>query len=265
MKWMLSIGTPLMESEDQYRYLKWAKQAGFDAVECEIAHPHDPKVRKILAEGLNRYDIGFSGIRSGISYVLEGLCMSSPDKDIRNAAVERLIACNELVALYPGALNLIGMMQGVIKDLGRYEQARGYLVECMKIICKSAEELSIQVSIEPVNHMIVNYHNTVDEISSLIDDVGSPALGMLIDSYHMHMEEKDIVDAVLKAGDKVNHVHVADSNRQYPGVCAIDFPAFFRALDVIEYEGWITVETLEKPDFQTMAIRAMKYLKECGL
>ena len=62
----LSIATPLMESEDQYRYLAWARDAGFDAVESEIAHPDDPGVNRVLSEGLTRYGLGFSGIRSGI-------------------------------------------------------------------------------------------------------------------------------------------------------------------------------------------------------
>ena len=81
--------------------------------------------------------------------------MSSPDEKVRAAAVERLIGCNRMVARFPGSLNLIGMMQGVLDKPGRYPEARRFIVESMKAVCRSAQQLGIQVSLEPVNHMIV--------------------------------------------------------------------------------------------------------------
>lgn len=262
MDYKLSIGMPSLESEENYKYLNWAKKAGFDAIECEIAHPYEPTVRKIVRNGLNKYELELSGIRTGISYTLEGLCMSSKDPKVVCAAVERLIECNKMLVEYPNALNLIGMMQGKLEDMSYYPQARRQIVQSLRQICASAEKLGVKVSLEAVNHLIINYNNTIEEVARIINDVGSPVLGMLVDTFHMNIEEKSMVDPILWAGDMINHVHIADSNRWAPGEGHIDFDSFFEALYMINYKGWITVEADPKPDFKTMTNNSIEFIKK---
>lgn len=252
----LSISMPSLESEANYRYLVWARDAGFTAIECELAHGDDTRVRRVVREGLARYDLKLSGIRTGISYSTEALCLSSRQPEIVARATERLIEINRFCALYPGCLNLIGMMQGRIDDPDEYPRARAQIVTALKRVCQSAESLGVQVSLEAVNHLLINYHNTVSEVADVVAEVDSPVLGVLADTFHMNIEEKSMTSALRAHGRLINHVHVADSNRWAPGRGHIDFAAVFTALRQIRYSGWITVESDPKPDYATMAQEA---------
>jgi sugar phosphate isomerase/epimerase len=244
---------PSLELEENYQYLAWARAAGFTAIECEIAHPDDPSVRRIVQTGLDRHGMRISGIRTGISYALEGLCLSSSQPEIVAAATERLIAINRFCALHPGCLNLIGMMQGRIDSPEAYPGARSQIIKALKSICRSAEDLGVTVSLEAVNHLLINYHNTLASVAEIISEVNSPSLGLLADTFHMNIEEKSMTEPLLKYGSLINHFHVADSNRWAPGRGHIDFAAVFATLKQIGYTGWITVESDPKPDYATMA------------
>lgn len=249
----ISISMPSLETEENYWYLAQAGAAGFRAIECEIAHPDDPAVRRIARAGLDRYGMRISGIRTGISYALEGLCLSSSKPEIVAAATERLIAVNRFCALHPGCLNLIGMMQGRIGSPEAYPGARSQIITALRRICRSAEDLGVKVSFEPVNHLLINYHNTLADIAEIVAEVDSPALGILADTFHMNIEETSMTEPLLKYGSLINHFHVADSNRWAPGRGHIDFAAVFAVLRQIGYQGWITVESDPKPDYATMA------------
>jgi sugar phosphate isomerase/epimerase len=261
MKRKLSISMPSLETADHYCYLAWAQDAGFRAIECEIAHPDDLAVQQTVRQGLDRYGFSLSGIRTGISFALEGLCLSSAQPDIVEAATQRLIGINRFCARFPGCLNLIGLMQGRIAAPEEYPRARQQIITALKRICRSAEELGVRVSLEAVNHLLINYHNTLDSVAEILDAVDSPALGILADSFHMNIEEKDMGAALLKAGKQINHIHVADSNRWAPGRGHIDFAAFMQNLDEIGYQGWITVEADPKPDYPSMACEAYAVLR----
>ena len=262
MKYKPSISMPSLESETNFRYLEWAKMAGFSAIECEIAHPDDPAVVRTVQKGLEQYGFALSGIRTGISFALEGLCLSHANPAVVEAATQRLIAINRFCVRYPGSLNLIGLMQGPIESPEQYPRAKKQIIIALKRICRSAEELGVRVSLEAINHLLINYHNTLASVLEIVNAVDSPVLGILADTFHMNIEESEMALAVKKAGLKINHVHVADSNRWAPGRGHIDFEAFFTALESIGYSGWITVEADAKPDYQSMAVEAYAALNK---
>jgi D-psicose/D-tagatose/L-ribulose 3-epimerase len=77
----------------------------------------------------------------------------------------------------------------------------------------------------------------------LADDVGEDNVCIHLDTYHMNIEESDFSTPVLEVADRLGYVHVGENQRGYLGSGSIDFPAFFHALDTIDYTGPITFES----------------------
>ena len=91
--------------------------------------------------------------------------------------------------------------------------------------------------------------NTVAQALAVVEVADSPALGVLLDTYHMNIEEADLPGAIREAGSRLLLFHVADSNRRAPGRGHIPFPELLAALEGIGYRGPLIVEcTAPGPD-----------------
>jgi 5-keto-L-gluconate epimerase len=256
-----SIAIPSIENEGNVKYIEWASDAGFEAVESLLADPDDTRHKDLLISALLRNHMQYSGIRTGASYIMQGLCLSSGNDAIYRKSIDRLKGYIRFCAEFPGSLVLLGLMQGNIGD-GDYTSARNRIVEALKAVCPRAEELGVKIALEPINRFQLDYHNTIDSVCGVIKNVGSESLGLLIDTFHMNIEERDVLGAVKQAATLVTHVHVADSNRMAPGGGHFDFDSFFNLLSDMNYNGWVTVEADEKPSFIEMARNAAAFLKK---
>jgi len=107
-----------------------------------------------------------------------------------------------------------------------------------------AAENGVKIAIEPLNRYESSFINTVDQALDLIERAGGhEGLGLLLDSYHMNIEERDPAAAVLAAGDRVAHVHTCGTDRGAPGRDQFGWDAFFDALDKVGYSGRYAVES----------------------
>jgi D-psicose/D-tagatose/L-ribulose 3-epimerase len=111
-------------------------------------------------------------------------------------------------------------------------------------IGRRAEELGIDVAMEVLNRYEAHFLLTSDEGVRFVEAVGSPNVGILLDTFHMNIEEKDLVSAIHHAGGHLRLFHVADSNRQAVGRGHTHFIPIFRALKDIGYTGSIVVENV---------------------
>ena len=99
------------------------------------------------------------------------------------------------------------------------------------------------LAIEPLNRFETDLVNTTEQGLELLDLIGTDNVGLLIDTFHMNIEEKSIGDAVRLAGSKVFHVQVSENDRGTPGSGHVPWREFFAALDDIDYDGQIVVES----------------------
>jgi sugar phosphate isomerase/epimerase len=95
----------------------------------------------------------------------------------------------------------------------------------------------------------------------LVEEVGEENFGLLLDTFHMNIEETDLEEAIRSGGDRIFHFHVADSNRWHPGAGHLDFKQLLKSLTSIGYEGWVSGEFLPLPDVDTAAQQGLAYLK----
>jgi D-psicose/D-tagatose/L-ribulose 3-epimerase len=95
---------------------------------------------------------------------------------------------------------------------------------------------------EPVNHLQVGFNTTVAEVRAMVARVGSPRLRPMVDTLHMNIEERSLVEPIHALGADLGHVHLCETNGGIFGSAHIDFAAVLRALDDIGYTGFIAVK-----------------------
>jgi len=94
--------------------------------------------------------------------------------------------------------------------------------------------------------------NTSADVIKLVEDIDHPAAKILLDSFHMTIEERDLEQAIVDAGDRLIHMQVSENYRGAPGTGLTDWDAIKRGLDAINYKGVITIESFT-PNVQELA------------
>ncbi len=131
-------------------------------------------------------------------------------------------------------------------------------------ICEYAADKNVPIAIEPVNRFegYAGFLNSIVEARSLADEVGM-GLGVLLDFFHVNIEDGPVAQTILVAGDKLRHVHLADSNRQAPGTGHIDFVEVMRAFNTIGFDGYLSVDSVPiKPDWKTLLKESIDFMKQ---
>ena len=82
---------------------------------------------------------------------------------------------------------------------------------------------------------------------AIIEDIAAPNIGVLFDTFHANIEEVSIPEAIARAGDRLVHVHLADSNRWVPGFGHFEFTQVWKALEQVSYQHSIVFEPLPRP------------------
>lgn len=122
------------------------------------------------------------------------------------------------------------------------EQAWQWLVEIFTQCADFARDYGVIVAIESLNRYETNMINNTQEGLRLADEVDSPTLKVMYDTYQMNIEETSFAQSIKQAEDQLVHVHVADNNRLAPGRGHIDFKEVLEALNSINYQGYLSLE-----------------------
>lgn len=235
---------------------------GYDGVELAIRDPKRVDV-DALESSVNRYTLRVPAIGTGQAWGEEGLSFTDPDADIRRAAVDR-IKSHLPVASRFGAVIIIGLIRGIVKPGVDSPRAMEWLIHALRECSEAARPHGIRLALEPINRYETTLINTASQGLELIERVGADNFGLLLDTFHMNIEEPVIEDSLRDCGLRIFHVHVADSNRGYPGAGHLDFGSILRALFATGYQGWVSGEFMPKPDADTAAQRSIAYLRQIG-
>lgn len=120
--------------------------------------------------------------------------------------------------------------------------SRAALVEALTELGKHGEEVGAKIFLEPLNRYEDYLINTLADAVSVVEEVDSPAVVVIADTFHMSIEEGDIGEAIRSAGSRIEHVQLGDSGRLEPGNGHYDWPETLDALEAIGYEGWLAME-----------------------
>jgi D-psicose/D-tagatose/L-ribulose 3-epimerase len=123
-------------------------------------------------------------------------------------------------------------------------------IASMKEAAKTAEDNDVLFNVEVVNRFEQFLLNTCDEALAYVEAVGSPNVKMLLDTFHLNIEEDFIGEALIKAGDKLGHFHIGENNRMPPGYGHIPWTEIGAALRKINYTGDVVMEPFVMPGGQ---------------
>jgi D-psicose/D-tagatose/L-ribulose 3-epimerase len=215
---------------------------GFDVIEVCV---EDPAL--LSADGI----LGHAA-RTGLKV---GICGAfGPERDVshedpeqRARGIDYLKGCIDLAAAV-GSPHVAGPMyaptgQARLLAVEDRDAQRRRAAESLREVADHAGERGVRLAVEPLNRFETDLVNTVEQALELCALVDRDNIGLLVDSFHMNIEEKDLGQALRTAGDKVFHVQVAENDRGVPGTGHVPWTAFFAALREIGYDGQIVVES----------------------
>lgn len=240
-----------------------AARAGFDAVEIFPRSAEDlraPELKTILAE----HNLVLAAMGTGAGWVARQLSLTSPDPAVRRRAVDFVNAIIDFAGGF-GAPAIIGSMQGKAEGEVTRERALVWLAEALEQLGPRAHARGVPLLVEPLNRYETNLLNTVADAAAFLKSLRTRNVKLLCDLFHMNIEEVSIAGALREGGDRVGHVHFADSNRWAIGMGHTEVAPVAQALRDIDYRGFISAEIFPCPDADQAAARAMdSYRKHFG-
>jgi D-psicose/D-tagatose/L-ribulose 3-epimerase len=132
---------------------------------------------------------------------------------------------------------------GYLPGRRRTEDEWKWAVEGYHAIAAVLDAHDVAIAIEPLNRFETYFLNTADDAVKLCDEIGHPKVGILFDTFHANIEEKDVAQAYRKVAPHLKHVHTCENDRGTPGTGHVDWPGVFQALRDIRYDGWLTIES----------------------
>ncbi len=239
-----------------------AKMAGwgYNGVELAVRDPTLVEVDE-LGQVLSSYGLEVPAIGTGQAWGEEGLSFTSEDPEVRAAAIKRIKSHIPLAARLD-AIIILGLIRGITPEGQTHDQSMAYLVEALQECSDAALAEGVRYALEPLNRYETDLIHTVEEGLALIESVGFPNFGLLLDTFHMNIEEPSIEESIRACGDRVFHFHVADSNRWYPGAGHLDFPSIIETLFATGYDGYVSGEFMPVPDADTSAQRSIRHLRQ---
>lgn len=234
------------------------KECGYAGVEVNLTDSPALDLDR-LEKWLDELNLVIPSFLTGEAYA-QGLCLSSPDPSVRRKTVDRLVGFLEVARRFRSIL-VVGLLQGLLSDEPEVEAAQARIRDGLRQVSAQAEVQGVEVVVEPVNHLQVGFNNSVAEVRRLIAEVGSPALRPMVDTIHMNVEERSLVEPILECGSSLRHVHLCESNGSLPGTGHLDFAAVLRALDRIGYDGFASVKVYRGASLEDAAPHSLRYLR----
>lgn len=231
--WTLEFGVPHLS------LLPKIKEGGFDGVEIPLFRPQGFPAAAI------RKGVESNGLECTISAVLvDGLSLISDDPEVRRKTRVHLSDTIEAAAeagakMIAGPVySPVGYLPGRRRTVDEWDRA----VEGYQSIADILAANQITLAIEPLNRFETYFLNTAADAAALCDQVGHPNVGILFDTFHANIEEKDIAAGYRTLGRHLKHVHTCENDRGTPGSGHVEWSAVFQALRDLHYDGWLVIE-----------------------
>lgn len=229
--------------------LNRTKAAGLDILEMSASKLAAEPETKRKDLGMMARDLGI-GLTYATGLPMDG-DVSSDDPAVRAKGVK--ILTNQVKLIHQmGGLSLGGILTGVGKHFPEgieYNRRKAVdnAIMALSEVAKAAEDYNVKIGVEVVNRFESPLLNTAEEALRVAETIDSPALGLLLDSFHMNIEEADLGAAIRKAGKHLVHFHACENDRSLPGHAHVNWDEIFAALHDIDYKGAIVMEALAGP------------------
>lgn len=240
--------------------IRRAAALGYTGVELHATDPCSLD-GEAIGKALNETGLALCALGTGRAYVNEHLSISDPDDTVRAAAVARLKDfINVASSLH--SMVIIGCMRGNVNSADEIPAALERLGESMLTLDAYALDKDVTIVFEPINRYENNFLCNVGEICDFIHRYDLKATRVLLDTFHMNIEEADPEQTIRDHCADIAYVHIADSNRLYPGGGHTNFPHLLQVLEECGYRGAYSAECLPLPTKEEAQVRWLDYMKK---
>jgi len=222
-----------------------AQAWGFDGIELRSRGDHHfasrlPELRRAAA----------SGVVMPTTCVEMSHFIGAFDSDLREDAIVQLSSQLTVMAeiggvgvMTPGSYGMFSRRLPPFEPPRSPEEDRSILLDALGRLGEHAEKEGVELFLEPLNRYEDYLVNTLAQAADLIQEVGSPAVRIVADTYHMNIEEADPATALLAVAPHIGHLQASDSNRLEPGAGHIDWALFGATVNAIGYDRSIAIES----------------------
>jgi D-psicose/D-tagatose/L-ribulose 3-epimerase len=226
-------------SESVERAVAQTATAGFDLLELslhDLEHLDAAHARRLLEAAAIQV-----ACSRGLAFDAD---VSSEDTAVVERG-ERLLADSLAATAALGGRILTGALYSALGKYPRPATVRGRrnAVSVLASLAREARRHGISLGLEICNRYETNVINTARQALALADAIGEDNVVIHLDTYHMNIEEDDLVKPVHEVADRLGYVHVGENHRGSLGSGHIDFTSFFQALADIGYRGPVTFES----------------------
>jgi sugar phosphate isomerase/epimerase len=237
--------------------LQILKKHGFAGVELNL-ESDEQRVLSRIGESISRQGLQLAAIGTGLIYAKKQLSFTDLDSARRGKALE---AVKGLLRFASGehAIVVIGLVRGGPPE--RLDAAAKLLRQSLVECDRAAAECGGRVALEAINRYETPLLNTASDVVALIEEERLTATGLLLDTFHMNIEEASMEKTIRKYVSSIAHFHIADSNRWPPGHGHLKVEDSLRLLETLGYDGWVSAETLPKPDNARAVVDTAHFLR----
>lgn len=248
------VSTWLWESPfnaDSLELFPKIKKMGFDLVEIPVEDPaliDGETVKKALSDnGLKASVCGVFGPTKDLTH---------DDTAVHKQCFDYLEQCFALCSVL-GVGFVAGPMYSAVGKarMAPPEQRKkewGLAVSNLYTVCQKAQDAGVSIALEPLNRFESDMVNTAEDVMRLVRDINHPAAKVLLDGFHMTIEERNIREAINTVGDHLIHVQVSENHRGIPGTGLTPWNDFRDGLKDIGYEGAVVIESFT-PEIKELA------------
>ncbi|MDO4586417.1 MAG: sugar phosphate isomerase/epimerase [Planctomycetia bacterium] len=232
------------DSKTSFSLFQKIKKTGYDLIELPI---YNQSLQTMINVGKELDNLGLS--RTAVTTCSAEQNLSSLDESIRQKGINYLkfildrcaaAGCETLV----GPLYIaLGHFSGAAATLDEWNRS----VDAMYQIAEYAQDVDVKLALEPVNRFENYLINCAEQAERYISNVDHPYCQIMLDSFHSHIEEKSVRQAILTLKDNLIHFHISENDRSIPGKGQVRWQETFDALQEIAYDGPFVIEAFGSP------------------
>ena len=227
------------------------KAMGFDGVEIAV---EDPALIDLAIVKSALSDNGLTPIICGAFGPSRDL--THADSSVHEECFKYIDECFE-ICNYLGTEFLAGPMYSAVgkaRLLSDEDRKKEFdlAVTNLRKVCESAQKHNLSIALEPLNRFETDLINTSEDVVRLVENINHPSAKILLDSFHMTIEEKNLRTAVVCAGEKLIHVQVSENHRGIPGTGQTQWKKLRSGLEDVNYDGFVSIESFT-PHVQELA------------
>lgn len=233
---------------------------GFDGVELITTDP--ARLDRIaLKKLLTQNHLQVSAVASSGMAWAASLTLLHPDPNVAAAARQRLDDMIDLASELGAPVVTVGSFRG--RSVENKPDSLQVLADVLHNAGERAAKGCVRIALEPLNRYETDLLHTAAQTLEFLRMVNHQAVGILLDTYHMNIEESSWTEPYLNVMDahKLFYVHLGDNNRLSPGKGLIDFPVILQTLIECGYTGWLAAELLPFPDPETTVKDIANYMR----